>query len=197
MTSKKQMRATLLAVRDQMPLPVRAKKSASACANAVTDLSQHKTVAVYHAIRSELHPDALVASLRASGATMLYPRVLAHSRVLELCVVRSDSDLTPGTLGILEPKAELPPYPLCDIDALLVPALGFDATGQRLGWGQGHYDHTLAQCPNATRVGICFQEQIVDSVPSEATDVPMHIVITDAKRYEGARNTSAAQREPS
>ncbi len=195
MTNKKQLRTYLRAVRDQIPQTLRASKSALACTKAQAHLSQHKTIAVYHAIRSELSLTPLVRSLRAFGATIVYPRVLAHSRVLDFCVIQDDSDLFPGALGILEPKPALAPVPLSQIDALLIPALGFDPHGQRLGWGQGHYDHTLAQCPNATRVGICFQEQIVDSIPSEPTDVPMDIVVTDANRYAHAR--SASQREPS
>lgn len=197
MADKKQLRARLRAVRDQMTADVRATKSAAACANAAAEFAAHTCIAVYHAFRSELCPDALIQGLRASGATVLYPRVLAHNRVLAFCAVRDASDLARGALGILEPRLALPTISLSQIDAFLIPGLGFDPHGQRLGWGQGHYDHTLAQCPNAKRVGICFQEQIVDSVPCEPTDVPMHVVVTDAKRYQRARTSDASQREPS
>ncbi len=197
MANKKQLRARLRTLRDQISTDVRATKSAAACANAAVEFSPNTCIAVYHAFRSELCPDALIQGLRASGATVLYPRVAAHDRVLSFCAVRDEADLAPGTLGILEPRFALPTVSLSQIDAFLIPGLGFDLHGQRLGWGQGHYDHTLAQCPNAKRVGICFQEQIVDSVPCEATDVPMHVVVTDAQRYQGARTSNASQREPS
>lgn len=185
MANKQNLRAQLKAIRDALPPDVRDRKSEAACTRALADLGEARRIAVYHSIRSELCPLALVSALRDNGASIVYPRVLTSSRVLEFCEVTSASDLAPGALGILEPLPHLESLPLSSIDAFLIPALGFDPHGQRLGWGQGHYDHTLAQCPNALRVGICFQEQIVASLPCEPTDAPMDIVITDTKRHQG------------
>ena len=192
MADKDTLRSQLKSIRDGLTTESRAAKSAAACRSALPELSQSRSVAVYSAIRSELCPRALVRALRAQGITVAFPRVSPSQRVLEFFAIDSESQLAPGALGILEPRPHLEPIPLSDIDALLVPALGFDIHGHRLGWGQGHYDHTLALCPRALRVGICFQEQIVASLPTESTDAPMDIVITDSERYQGAVRTQRA-----
>ncbi len=196
MATKDQLRSQLRGVRDALPTKARIAKSAAACDTALSDLSTKQCVAVYSAFRSELCPKPLIRALRSRGVNLAFPRVRRSQRVLDFCVIEDDSQLSPGALGILEPLPHLPALPLGNIEALLVPALGFDVHGQRLGWGQGHYDHTLALCPRATRVGICFQEQIVASLPCEPTDAPMDIVVTDSKRYQGdSRPEHAPTRE--
>jgi 5-formyltetrahydrofolate cyclo-ligase len=197
MASKQQLREQLKAARDALAVHHRDAQSVQACTRALPELLAMRSVAVYSAISSELSASSLVTELRKSGIPVAFPRVQSTTRLLEFCLVDSPADLRSGTLGILEPVPGLAVLPLQSIDAFLVPALGFDPQGQRLGWGQGHYDHTLAQCPHATRVGICFQEQIVASLPCEPTDERMDIVITDTKRYQGEpRSSRRPPREP-
>ncbi|MCP4445167.1 MAG: 5-formyltetrahydrofolate cyclo-ligase [Myxococcales bacterium] len=186
MADKDTLRSHLKAVRASISEDERAAKSKAASDLALAELSETRCVAVYSAFRSELDPSPLVASLRAQGVAIAFPRVCRPSRVLEFCTIEDDGELAPGALGLLEPIPSLPPLAFHSIDAFVIPALGFDPRGQRLGWGQGHYDHTLAQCPLALRVGICFQEQILASLPCEPTDAQIDIVITDLKRYQGA-----------
>jgi len=185
MADKSQLRVQLKGTRDALSPQYRSAQSQAACQRALNELASNNCVAVYDAIASELSVSTLVTALRNRGTTVVYPRVQASTRVLDFCVVSTLSDLAPGTLGILEPVPHLASVSLPSIDAFIVPALAFDPSGQRLGWGRGHYDYTLAQCPLATRVGICFQQQIVDSLPCEPTDERMDIVVTDTSRYQG------------
>ena len=197
MASKQELREQLKAARNAIPAQLRETRSAQACALALPELAAMQCVAVYSAITSELCVRSLVRGLRQRGIAVAFPRVQSTTRLLEFCRIDDAGDLGSGTLGILEPGPDRPVLALQSIDAFLVPALGFDPQGQRLGWGKGHYDHTLAQCPHATRVGICFQEQIVASLPCEPTDEGMDIVITDAKRYQGEpRPLRTPPREP-
>lgn len=75
------------------------------------------------------------------------------------------------------PEAEVEPHwP----DVVVVPGLAFTATGDRLGQGGGWYDRFLAEVPaGCTTIGVCFAEQVVDSLPVEAHDVAMDHVVTD------------------
>ncbi len=191
--SKSELRPELRTIRDA--LRDRRTKSLDACTRALPHLSGLDCVAVYHAIASELDPTSLVAELRALGVAIAYPRVRANVGLLDFCVA-TENDLAPRTLGILEPKKHISPISLHAIDAFIVPALGFDPSGQRLGWGKGHYDQTLAQYPSATRIGICFQEQIIASLPATTNDQRMDIVVTDTERYQGKpRPARAPSRE--
>jgi 5-formyltetrahydrofolate cyclo-ligase len=65
-------------------------------------------------------------------------------------------------------------------DILLIPLLAFDSRGQRLGYGGGYYDRTLAHLPQAFRLGCAFAAQQVAEVPCLATDLPLHAVATES-----------------
>ena len=72
---------------------------------------------------------------------------------------------------------------LSDIAAFAIPGLAFDRAGGRVGWGRGYYDATLAAAPQALRIGLAFECQIVESVPHDPHDVRLHYVVTEAAVY--------------
>ena len=62
---------------------------------------------------------------------------------------------------------------------LIIPLLGFDEHGNRLGYGLGYYDKTLSKLPNAKKIGIGYSFQQVKNIPSEPHDVKLDLIITD------------------
>ena len=87
-------------------------------------------------------------------------------------------ELKPGAFGILEPAFD--PKRLGrpeDLGLAVVPGLGFDRRGGRLGRGEGYFDRFLAEAKKAYKVGLAFEFQIVDEVPREAKDVSVDEVI--------------------
>lgn len=66
--------------------------------------------------------------------------------------------------------------------ALIIPGLGFDRSGNRLGRGKGHYDRFL-QNYEGLKIGVCFEEQLCKEVPSEVHDIKMDYVVTEMKIY--------------
>lgn len=64
-----------------------------------------------------------------------------------------------------------------DIDLMIIPAVAFDRRGNRLGRGKGFYDRLLSTT-KATKVGVGYEFQLMDELPSESHDVPMDMVIT-------------------
>ena len=91
--------------------------------------------------------------------------------------VASPDELAPGKFGVLEPASDAPESP-GNWDLILVPGMAFDRRGGRLGRGRGYYDRFLSIHRDILRVGICFDEQLVSSVPSEDHDIRMHALIT-------------------
>ena len=72
--------------------------------------------------------------------------------------------------------------------AVIVPGLAFDRRGHRLGRGAGVYDRFLATlAPHTLRIGVIPDAQLVDALPTEPHDVPMHLVVTE-KRVIAAAN---------
>lgn len=137
-------------------------------------------VALYASMRDELDTGPLATALLAAGATLAFPRVVLRQRHLAFHRVASDSDLRISTFQIPEPDPTAPRVPIGHIALFIVPGLAFDAQGNRLGWGQGHYDITLSENPEALRVGLAYETQIIETVPTGPHDLPMHMVVTDA-----------------
>ncbi len=111
--------------------------------------------------------------------TVLVPRI--DMNLKRMCAVRITSlgELAEGAYGIPEPvSAEA--FPERDIELVIVPGIAFDAKGNRLGRGLGYYDRFLKQTP-AVKVGLCYDFQIVESVPAESFDVPMDMVVSDKR----------------
>lgn len=112
----------------------------------------------------------------AGEKTILLPCVRGEE--LEIYYFEGDEKLLPGEgYGILEPTGKMFQKP-GDIDLILVPGIAFDREGNRLGRGKGYYDKILKATP-VWKVGVCFDFQVVDSVPLEAHDVKMDEVIFD------------------
>jgi len=81
---------------------------------------------------------------------------------------------------LLEPDATCPEVALEEIDVFVVPGLGFDRRGIRLGRGKGYYDRVLSRAaPGALFIGVCFAECFVEALPATPADVPMHVIATD------------------
>jgi 5-formyltetrahydrofolate cyclo-ligase len=78
---------------------------------------------------------------------------------------------------VFAPERIVPPE---EIDLILVPGLAFTRDGQRLGRGGGFYDRYLASLPpRAMKLGICFQCQMLESLPSEEHDQRVHAIVTE------------------
>jgi 5-formyltetrahydrofolate cyclo-ligase len=89
-------------------------------------------------------------------------------------------EILSGKFGIREPVEACIAIPPNDLDLVLVPGVAFGLDGHRLGRGKGYYDRLL-QSFSGTKVGIAFEEQIVEVVPSEPNDVRMDVILTPTR----------------
>jgi len=69
-------------------------------------------------------------------------------------------------------------------DILMIPGVAFTKKMERLGLGKGYYDRYLAKFPLIKKIGICFEEQIINNVFCEIHDMKMDAIITDKKIYK-------------
>lgn len=139
------------------------------------------TVLLYAAFRAEVATAWLAARAPAAAKRVAYPRVLPGGELELVLVERLDSDLTPGAYGISEPRRGLPVVAPGAVDLAVVPGVAFDRAGYRLGYGGGYYDRLLPRLTRAVTVGLAYAFQVVAAVPRTATDVPVHVVVTDAE----------------
>lgn len=136
------------------------------------------TVALYLPIGSEIDPKPLMGKLAAAGAKLALPCVQDDGSMVYRAYTRGDM-LEQRPFGLLEPNPEVP-----EVDPTLVitPLLGFDRSGNRLGYGKGHYDRALTRLRDQGRVFVCglaYFGQEVEEVPAEPHDVPLDWVMTE------------------
>mgnify|MGYP001770361598 CR=1 FL=1 len=90
-----------------------------------------------------------------------------------------DTGLQTDRMGLRNPTTGTP-VPFEDIDLVIVPGLGFDRKGNRLGRGGAYYDRFLSSPGmRAEKWAVAFSEQILDAIPHEEKDVPMNAIVTD------------------
>jgi 5-formyltetrahydrofolate cyclo-ligase len=136
-------------------------------------------VGLYAALPDELPTRPCFEALRARGAETLLPRVEAGALVFR--VVARWEELRTGRYGVLEPPPEAPERPARLADLLLVPGVAFDARGNRLGRGGGHYDAALAAASGGPRVfGVGYELQVVTSVPHGSRDRRVDAIVTES-----------------
>ncbi|MDN3645581.1 5-formyltetrahydrofolate cyclo-ligase [Pontixanthobacter aestiaquae] len=91
-----------------------------------------------------------------------------------------ETDLVEGAFGLKRPSDEaekLTP------DVIFAPLLGFTDTGDRLGQGGGHYDRWLAQNTETLTIGMAWDEQLVDNIPTEPHDIALSAIVTPTRLY--------------
>jgi len=71
------------------------------------------------------------------------------------------------------------PAPASSIDAALVPMVGFDRTGRRLGYGAGYYDRFFEANPHIPRIGMAYACQEAELIPTEPFDARMDYIVTE------------------
>lgn len=195
---KDELRRTVIARRNALDLNVRAAKSAVACARLVELLDRlgaaaPHTVAVYAAMGSEVDPAAFAAAAAARGWRVAYPCMLSASdaaacgqRMCMRAVAAGDVSTAPfiahPTRAFVATDIDsnrFPIMPAAELDIVVVPLVAFDRAGARLGYGGGCYDRYLPTvAPECLIVGIAFDEQRVDHVPTDAHDLPLPNIVS-------------------
>jgi 5-formyltetrahydrofolate cyclo-ligase len=131
-------------------------------------------ILVYLSSKQEVETHALIARMLKDGKELYAPLVNGDSFTAH--PFQKLSELKEGSFGSLEPK---PSKAETDFDIILVPGLAFDQRGHRIGYGQGFYDRFLKEA-TGLKIGLAFQEQMLEEIPNDEQDVPVNFVITDS-----------------
>ena len=140
-----------------------------------------KTVAGYRGIRGEVDIDAVLGLLLDRGVRVTVPRVEGN----EMAFVSwsPDADTVVGSFGIAEPVGGQP-VPFAEHDVALVPLVAFDRAGNRLGQGRGFYDRAIGAAERRPLlIGVAHAFQEVETVPVEAWDQALDLVVTEEKLH--------------
>ena len=141
-----------------------------------------KVVALYKSLKSEVNTNKLIEYSINIGKIVVLPKVIGDN--IEFYKINSIKDkLIKSKFGVEEPiESEINFIKREKIDLMIVPGVCFDKEKNRMGFGKGCYDKYLENT-NIKTIGICFDEQIVDKLPTTPNDIKMYKVITDKNIY--------------
>jgi 5-formyltetrahydrofolate cyclo-ligase len=142
-----------------------------------TDLDV-SSISAYLPTNDEPNTRPFVEWAVARGIRVLIP-VSRNDGLLDWAVTDGGSE-TPGLFGMPQPTADvLGPIAINDVGLIVVPAACVDRSGMRMGWGRGYFDRTLGSMERCPPVyAVIFDNELVDSVPSEVHDKRVDGVVT-------------------
>ena len=180
---RQQLRAARKAHVDALPDNLRALMFHRPPAPLLAKIPQEATIGLYHAGPFEAPAAAYARFFRDAGHTLALPHFADRTAPMTFrhhTDPYAQDDLEVGPFGILQPAADaetLVP------DVLFVPLLGFTAALDRLGQGGGHYDRWLAEHSPQLAVGLGWDAQACETLPTELHDVPLDAVVTPTRIY--------------
>ena len=130
--------------------------------------------------QGEYDARALVARFVVQGGRAALPVVATRGAPLQFRRWEPGAAMVAGDHGIPVPAAGEPLSP----DLMLVPLVGFDEAGYRLGYGGGYFDRTLAQWARAHAIGVGYESARVRSIEPQPHARPMRWIVTEAGVFE-------------
>ncbi len=145
------------------------------------EMREAKRILLYASTPGEVPTDEIAAEARQRGLDVTYPRCAPSGPAMTLHDVAGPDQLKAGgRYGLREPVAGCRAVTLQEVDVVLLPGLGWDRFGGRLGRGAGFYDRLLAEPGwGGFRCGLFFAAQEFPRIPVDPWDVPLHAVVTE------------------
>lgn len=131
----------------------------------------------------EIDTSGMIEAAWRSGKRVAVPRCVEGTREMEFFFIRSYDDLVPGSYGLSEPDTEK-----CERVSefenafCVVPAIAFDVSGYRLGFGKGYYDRFLSRF-NGKTSGACYSSCVCGGLPHGKYDRKADMLATESKLY--------------
>lgn len=175
---RKAQRAELLARRRSISVEQHREWTAAITQLLVTGfpLLQRMTVSFYWPFQGEFDPRFAIHHFRQGGATVALPEVTQKAAPLQFRQWWPGIRVTPGVFDLPVPDGTV-----VTPEALLIPPVGFDAQGYRLGYGGGYFDRTLAAMPSPPlKIGVAFELSRMATIHPQAHDVAMDFMVTEA-----------------
>ncbi|WP_319469678.1 5-formyltetrahydrofolate cyclo-ligase [uncultured Pseudodesulfovibrio sp.] len=186
---KKKLRETLLKRRTALTKE-QVRDGSQGAVELIRTLTEWKNaceVLIYWPIRGEVDVRPLSMELWQRGCRVLMPRCRPDAYgQMDIACAACEDDLTPGAFSIMEPDADkCPAVASCQPDIAIIPAICFDRRGYRLGYGGGYYDRLLTtdDMKDTLRIGLGYNFQLVEQLPTQPWDMPVDIVCTDEELW--------------
>ena len=182
-------------MRDAVPLDERRREDERIAALLLEGFPalRGRAIGFYWPMKGEFDPRVAVLKLREAGSVTALPVVVRKAAPLEFREWWPGVETVPGVFDLPVPQS-----PAVTPDALLMPPVGFDERGYRLGYGGGYFDRTLAaRSPQPLKIGVARELSRIPTIHPQAHDIAMDFVITPAGIHhstpDGLRRVSPAE----
>lgn len=145
------------------------------------EFKRAKVVMFFVSKDGEVQTKQMIAKAQALGKRIVVPHINHKTKKMLACQIKDmEQELCKGPYGIHQPREDCKrTVSLKSIDLVVVPGIAFSLKGQRLGRGGGYFDRFLKRIPMETfRVGLAFDFQVVEDIPSFSHDEPVDLVIS-------------------
>ena len=148
---------------------------------------QARQVLLYSPDENEVETEGVWQAACRRGTAAYYPRVTADKQEIEFVRRHANDHLIPGVFGIPVPPGEDILRRVAQTALALLPGVGFDRAGYRLGRGRGYYDRALrGVLAGALRVGLAHDYQVVPRLPIDEHDERVDYIVTEKRLIECA-----------
>ncbi len=186
--SKDAVRLAAFEKRQALPKEYRAQASLALKDNFLKNVelpASGAVVSAYMPFNSELDPKPLMQHLLEAGYRIVIPTVINNAASLEFRTWTPTTPVYRNLHGIEESDEKHSEVLLPDL--MIVPLIAFDALANRMGYGSGQFDRTFEHLQQVRQkffaVGVAFEAQRVDVVPTDMHDFPLHRIVTDTNVY--------------
>ncbi len=176
---KNLLRREILAKRSGLSQTLVFSASSEICRKILTleCFTNSETVFAYFPYGNEISTLEIISQALALGKLVALPRVNGEEILFRY--VTGIDDLIPGSFGILEPPDSLPLACTDSNTLIIVPGVVFDRKLNRCGHGKGYYDKFLEGRIYLKAIGVCYDFQLVQQLPTEPWDKPMDLIVTE------------------
>lgn len=138
-----------------------------------------RNVGIYLPINNEVPTESLIQYFWDKNISCYLP-VITPQQTLKFCKYEKNTYLTQNKYNILEPLHHISSSKL---DTIVIPLVAFDIKGNRIGMGKAYYDRTLINMKNIFLLGLGFEFQKYNEIPSDSWDIKLNGILTEKKLY--------------
>lgn len=186
METKRQIRHRILDVRSRLS-EEECERNSSHIIKKVMESKEFQNadaILVYIDYNKEVKTKYLIEQAWRLGKKIYAPKI--NETAMSFYLLRDFEDLISGLKGIPEPSGKGEEWEtfLSPATLLIMPGVAFDRQKHRIGYGKGYYDRFLAKIPKLSTIAICFEYQLLDTIPYEEFDYIPDILYTESQTIE-------------
>ena len=177
---KNTIRTTMLSKRNALTKEFVETSSNIIIEKLLTYTKNKNNILIFMDMKNEVQVTKLLSHLKDSKINIFIPKIFPDGTMK--INIYQENELILNPFGFYESSSNLF-YDPATLDLVIVPGVAFDKCKNRIGFGKGYYDYFFASfnTDNTTKIGICYDFQLLQSIPHDKYDVKMDLIITESE----------------